>query len=402
VSEDAERDSTPVRWPTRPVKVALCSGVLFRHDAISHSLRLKLDLLRRLRDEGRPVEVTAFVQATDEPAGDVVVCNDATDIGFQPGFLDADLYVFEFGIYYRLFDAIFLVADPERILAVYHNVTPLELVTDPAIKPVIERSYVQRNNLTHAGHVACVSELNRRDLLALGLDEDRLSVLHLPPGHEAAARARPAGARPVELLFVGRIVRAKGILDLLDAAARLHAGTDTPFHLTVIGSPAFSERSVLDALDAACHGGVEYLGAVPDDVIAEAMARADVLVMPSYHEGFCLPVLEAFQAGCRVIAYDAGNLPAMVDGHGQVVPTGDVEALAGAMAIAVAEVTAARSRGPDLVTTASGQLDGSAWRHRVGEHVGRFSRDAFEQRLLTLLAERERAASSSAMAGVGG
>ena len=32
-------------WPTRPVRVALCSGVLFRHDAISHSLRLKLELL---------------------------------------------------------------------------------------------------------------------------------------------------------------------------------------------------------------------------------------------------------------------------------------------------------------------------------------------------------------------
>ncbi len=48
-----------------PIRVALLNGVCVRHDAISYSLRLKLELLRSLRDTGHEVEVRAFVQGTD-------------------------------------------------------------------------------------------------------------------------------------------------------------------------------------------------------------------------------------------------------------------------------------------------------------------------------------------------
>jgi glycosyltransferase involved in cell wall biosynthesis len=392
-------EPSPDSWPNRAVKVALLSGVLFRHDAISHSLRLKLDLLRRLRAAGRPLDVTAFVQATDEPAADVVVCHDVADLGYQPAFLDADLYVFEFGIHYRLFDAIFLVRNAERILAVYHNITPLALVTDEAARASVERACLQQNNLWNVGHIACDSDFNRRELIELGFDEDRLSVLHLPPGRDAAPRAAPADDAPVELLFVGRIVRAKGVLDLLEACQRLEAAGGSPFRVTIVGSPTFSEASVLSSLRATQESSVRYVGALSEDEVADAMAQADVLVMPSYHEGYCLPIVEAFQAGCRVIAYDSGNLPTIVDGHGQVVPTGDVDALTEAMAIAIAEVAAARSGAMDFVTTTSRRLERSVWASRVAEHVERHSRARYEGQLRSLLAEREQAVLSTGRAG---
>ena len=59
--------------------------------------------------------------------------------------------------------------------------------------------------------------------------------------------------------------------------------------------------------------------------------QADVLVSPSFHEGLCVPIVEGYRAGCRVIGSDAGNLPYLVQPPDPVVPVGDADALAAAM-----------------------------------------------------------------------
>jgi glycosyltransferase involved in cell wall biosynthesis len=380
-----------VTWSGPRLRVALVSGLLIKHDAISNSVRLKLDLLRRLRAEGNPIDVTAFVLGTEEVSDDVVRVGSVTDLAVHPRFRGADVHVFEFGIYYQLFDALFLLDDPSRVVAVYHNITPLDLVVEPSARAAVERALVQKHNLVRAGRIICDSELNRDDLVDFGIEPDRLVVHHLPPARPSRRRRERTADEPVELTFLGRIVRPKGVPDLLAAIERLRAAGVTGFSVSVIGSPLFSEPAVIADLEQAEAAGapVRYLGELDDDAVADHFATVNALVVPSYHEGYCVPVVEAYAAGCQVVAYDAGNLPHVVDGAGQVVPTGDVAALAAAMERVIA------SAGSGQVPVTGGAVTESEWRRRVAAHLDDYTAERYEQAFLDVLRD-----ASGALTGV--
>ena len=194
-----------------PVRVALLSGACVRYDAISYSMWLKLELLRSLRDAGHAVDVRAFVQGTDLDDPDIHV-RSLRDLLLDPDFSRSNVVVYEYGIAYDLFDSLFLLRDGQRSVGIYHNLTPLELVHEPAVRKGVREGLLRRQNLALLDHVACDSEFNRQDLVACGLPEERLSVLSLPPRVSLPGVESPTWrVDPVELLFVGRLVKAKGV-----------------------------------------------------------------------------------------------------------------------------------------------------------------------------------------------
>jgi glycosyltransferase involved in cell wall biosynthesis len=376
------------------LRVALYSGLLIRHDAISGSLAGKLDLLDRWRDDGLPIEVVGFVQATDRVRADVVVAPTAASALTHPAFASADLHVFEFGIHYALFDLALVVPVSAQRLAVYHNITPLELVEEPVARGAVERSLRQKANLDVMDHVICDSEFNRDDLLAYGLPAERLSVLHLPAPDVVPARsARPARSR-VELLFVGRFVRAKGVVDLLRAVELLQAKGVDGFRVTLAGNQSLSDPAVVAAVHHAVAdpaGTVRFVGEPDDRRLAELMADTDVVVIPSYHEGYCVPVVEAYTLGCQVTTYDAGNLPNVVGDLGLLVPTGDVAGLAAALAEQVdAFQSAIRTGRPREVPTMAGPRRVGDWEAAVASHLTDYSAEVYEAGLRTALLEQAR------------
>ena len=100
--------------------------------------------------------------------------------------------------------------------------------------------------------------------------------------------------------------------------AQLGSEGERGFRLTLAGSARWSEPDTIELVRAAAADsktGAVRIVVDPDDEALERLYRdSSVLVMPSYHEGYCLPVLEAFHAGCQVVASDAGNLPSIVAG----------------------------------------------------------------------------------------
>lgn len=364
------------------LRIALHTGVVFRRDAVSNSLLEKLAAVDEARREGTPVEAVAMTTASDVERPDIAVTPGATATIEHPRFWDADVHVYEFGIWYEGFDTVFVVPPAAATVAVYHNVTPPELVADADARALLERSCAKKGNLAAFDHVVCDSEYSRAEVVAMGMAPERTSVVPLPPSVEVApAGRRPPGPDdPVRLLYVGRFVAAKGVLELVEAV-RLAAGlVHTRFRLVLAGNERLSDPAVLAELRRKADPAlVELRGEVDDDELARLYGECDALVMPSHHEGYCVPVVEAISAGAHVVATDAGNLPHIVGGLGRTVPVGDVDALAKAVAELVDRVGRARRGEPLEVPTDDGPLDEATWLARVDEHRLRHSRPAFRR-----------------------
>ena len=133
-------------------------------------------------------------------------------------------------------------------------------------------------------------------------------------------------------VFVGRIVRDKGINELVAAFDRLHE--DYPdARLVLIGPREDDLDPVLPAtLERINSGnGIEAVG--PQSDVRPFYASADALVFPSYREGFPNVVIEAGAMGLPSIVTDInGSREIIIDGqNGVIVPPRDEEALYQAM-----------------------------------------------------------------------
>lgn len=151
------------------------------------------------------------------------------------------------------------------------------------------------------------------------------------PVARAAIRAETGvdDAVPV-FLFVGRLVRDKGVFDLVEAFAALNA-LHGQWELWMVGPDEDGLQTTLQAEGKRLGGRIRWFGPTPTP--ERYMAAADVFVLPSYREGFGSVIIEAAACGIPSIAYRIdGVIDAIVDGRtGLFVDKGDVRGLSDAM-----------------------------------------------------------------------
>lgn len=111
--------------------------------------------------------------------------------------------------------------------------------------------------------------------------------------------------RPLQILYAGKLSRAKGVVWLLKALSRLR---QFPFHLHLAGSGHGIEYEQCFQEATHIQNRVSFHGSLPQHALAELMRQTDLLLLPSLFEGLPLVILEALACGCRVIATD---LPGM-------------------------------------------------------------------------------------------
>jgi glycosyltransferase involved in cell wall biosynthesis len=145
---------------------------------------------------------------------------------------------------------------------------------------------------------------------------------------------RASRAGPVEVLYVGWIIEAKGVLELLEAARRV---PDARFTLVGPVQQEFVAR-IAPALEA-LGDRVRLLPQRPRAQVIELYRAADVFALPTWREGFPNVVLEAMAAGLPVVATPVGAIPdAVAEGsEGLLVPVRDADALAAAIGRLVAD-----------------------------------------------------------------
>jgi glycosyltransferase involved in cell wall biosynthesis len=195
-----------------------------------------------------------------------------------------------------------------------------------------------------ADAVVAVSKGVAQDLLNLMPQlEPKLTVIYNPV-IDAALYAKADAPlehpwfranQPPVILAAGRLVALKGYDTLLRAFARVRQ--ETPVRLVILGEGP--ERSNLERLAAelGVAADVDLPGFDPNPF--RYMKRAGVFVLSSRYEGLPNVLIQAMACGCPVVSTDCPNGPAeILDGgrYGPLVPVDDVEALAYAMAQALA------------------------------------------------------------------
>ena len=195
-----------------------------------------------------------------------------------------------------------------------------------------------------ADAIACNGRLSKEFCIrALGVPEDRIVTGAMaadtqrlsaqvdaiaPEARDALLRTLGA-ARPL-FLYVGRLIRLKGLRELLQAWAGYERDGASPGTLLLVGDGP--ERPVLDAMvrDLALKH-ILFAGAVPYDDIAPYYAAADCLVMPTLEDNWSLVVPEAMACGLPILCskYN-GCWPELVhqDGNGWVFDPADTAELA--------------------------------------------------------------------------
>jgi glycosyltransferase involved in cell wall biosynthesis len=213
---------------------------------------------------------------------------------------------------------------------------------------------VARRVFARAGAItACSADLGRRaealgaerarvEVVPYGVDADRFRP---DPLVRARRRASLGVGSQVPIVFsAGRLVRKKGFKYLIEAAAALPASAGV---LTVIAGAGDLEGE-LRAQAAASQLGDDRLrlvGNVTQDDVAEWLATADVIAVPSVRDesgnvdGLPNIVLEALASGTPLVSTPAGGIGSVIDHDrtGVLVPERDAAALANAIAVLAAD-----------------------------------------------------------------
>ena len=166
----------------------------------------------------------------------------------------------------------------------------------------------------------------------LGVSNERVVLCR--PGVPGWIGTPAAGTAPTNgyVLFVGTLEPRKNLGALLDAWERLVGGGSTLPRLRVVGSVRPGGEGWVQRLSRPpLAGQVDYVGYVGAGDRRALYEGARLLVLPSFHEGFGLPVLEAMAMGVPVITSDRGALPEVTGDAGVMVGAEDVAGLAAAI-----------------------------------------------------------------------
>lgn len=225
--------------------------------------------------------------------------------------LSGDLLVIRYSAYSgQLLPALEL---PQRKLLVYHNVTPPRYMWNHhagvAVACALGRAQIRR--FARAADVAVGdSEHNAAELRAAGAAGARALPILFDEARLAERGSPPGGDGPL-VLVVSRLAPNKRHDLAIGAFAAWQIEHAPGARLLCVGeplSPAFAK--VIEGIaERSGAGRVTIAGGLSQADLNSAYASADVLLSMSEHEGFSVPLLEAFHFGVPVVARPAGAMP---------------------------------------------------------------------------------------------
>ena len=316
--------------------------VLHRGDAVGrHTLRLR-DATRR-----RGIASDIFVDFEEEDTADQTKPAASYAEAAQRG----DVVVYQFAT--ASYMAPWLASRDETLVVNYHNITPPELMAPWDHHLALGQLRAQGDLRVLAPRTALAvadSAYNETHLAAAGFTPtmvippsaavDDGVVAPVVPTVSDRTTGRRDAAGGARWLVVGRVSPNKALEDTLAAFAVTRAHADPAATLLVVGksaTAAYDDALHRYAAELGLAGAVTFTGHARDETVASAYESADVLVVTSAHEGFCVPVVEAMAAGLPVVAVEQGSLPEVLGDAGTLVRSRDPYELADAINSLLAE-----------------------------------------------------------------
>ena len=234
-----------------------------------------------------------------------------------------------------------LLERPNPTMLVSHNVTPSryfwELEPSEAVRCAL--APLQLADLARRVRLAAgVSEYNAADLRAAGARQvEVIPVLLDRQRLGPASDGLPDG--PPTILFVGRLAphKRQDLLIRAFAMYRRHRAPDA--RLVLVGvpvSPRF-ERALRQLAAQVAPSAVTIESGVSAERLAALYRSAHAFLCLSEHEGFCIPLLEAFHFGVPVIARSVAGVPEVVGDAALLLDDSDVAVVAELLHLAVTD-----------------------------------------------------------------
>jgi glycosyltransferase involved in cell wall biosynthesis len=167
--------------------------------------------------------------------------------------------------------------------------------------------------------IVTVSEFSKTDLVnTFGLNPDKVDVAYngcnqlfreTSPEVKSSVRKRFTNETPY-FIYVGSLNPRKNIIGLLEAFDRFRMNTLVPFKLLFAGEPMWGNADVKSKLNDMYYASdVIFAGRISTEVLQLLLSSSEALVMPSFFEGFGIPVIEAMYCEVPVICSNVTSLP---------------------------------------------------------------------------------------------
>lgn len=158
----------------------------------------------------------------------------------------------------------------------------------------------------------------------LGVDSQKVEIAINGVPSPLDARRQASPDKPKQVVFLGNLSERKGVSDLLNALSQLQL-EGIVWRADFAGGGDIAHYQSL-ASDLGVGNQVTFHGWVGQHQISGLLARADVMILPSYDEGLPLAILEALSQGVAVVCTPVGEIPTVLqhDVNAKFVQPGDV------------------------------------------------------------------------------
>ena len=227
---------------------------------------------------------------------------------------------------------------PDRILLIYHNITPARWFV-PYHEHLAGLCYHGRRELAAFVERTSLalgdSEFNRAELEAMGFHPTGVLPLLLDH-HPLSLPPSPTILRMFDddktnFLFVGRVIPNKRFEDIIKVFHIYQKYFDPNCRLLLVGEWKGFERyfdGLVRLVDDLAIRDVIFTGHVDTDDLVAYYQVADLFLCMSEHEGYCVPLVEAFRFGVPVMAFEAGAVSETMAGAGVLVREKRLEEIA--------------------------------------------------------------------------
>ena len=233
------------------------------------------------------------------------------------------------------------IIHPKNTVVTIHG---LEFKYYPKSYSLKERFFLELNTfiaVKWSSKIIVPSESTKKDLIKFyGVEFDKVKmVYHGTNAMNQELGIRNHGKESFNVLFIGRLEKRKNLVNLIRAFEVLNSefnppagGQNSKFKLILAGKPGFGFEEIKKAIQESPYkNDIVLKGYVSEKEKEELYQDANVFILPSFYEGFGLPILEAISYGVPVVCSNTSSLPEVAGDAALLIDPNNIQEIAEAM-----------------------------------------------------------------------